>query len=706
MKRTRVALVVLLVLSIAAPLAAQSARDSARRLRTLFLQRDYETAVLEGRKLVATFPDASELAAWHVLNLARGGQEDQAVTLAQELTKKKPGDGWAWLALGGALNYQRERPADAIAAAEKALGFLPGHPDAVWLRAQTLANDEKRRDEAIAFVDKHRSSLKNPAEILATKGYVFYVKSSSAGTGEEMMKVSLATFEEARRIDPSNLSAWYLPGSYLNGLRRSDEAYPLLKKAVELAPGSTAVHQAYWNAVNGSREFGPERKLKEIDADVAAFLEANGNRPGALSAVASISRTMKWADRQRTVEERILKDFSDSPEAEWVLVYRWRELGRTKEGAASPEYRRILTDYVARPQHHHKGLLGEAYRDLFGVLQADPAVSEVELYRVAEGALKYETNNPHIVWVYTPLALAERKIRLTDAERIARDGIDVLRKKVESQRSFYKTQGEFERSLDSMTALGHDALGWVLFMAGRIEEAEKALLKSYDLNHASRTNLDHLGRFYESKNDLPRAEEYYVKGLGVQALGENPCEKSLRALYARRHGSMEGFDAYLAALRDAEREARRERVLAERLREPQAVPGFDLKGLDGKKVSLESLKGKVVVINYWGVWCGWCVYELPEYQKLFEKYANDPGVAILTIDNDANPDDVPLWMAQKKYTFPVLIDDGYVRRNGIQSFPTTWFLDPQGHKLFEKVGWSEKLLEEFSWRIEAIRGTK
>jgi len=111
-----------------------------------------------------------------------------------------------------------------------------------------------------------------------------------------------------------------------------------------------------------------------------------------------------------------------------------------------------------------------------------------------------------------------------------------------------------------------------------------------------------------------------------------------------------------------------------------------------------------VVINFWGIWCGWCVKELPDLQKLHEKYAADPDVAILTIDNDQNPSDVPPWMKQRGFTFPVLLDDGYVTKVGVHAFPTTWFLDREGRKVFEKVGWSEKLLEEFSWRVEATRG--
>jgi thiol-disulfide isomerase/thioredoxin/Flp pilus assembly protein TadD len=700
--------VIVSAIALVSSLSAQApaARQDTARLRTLFFQRNFEVGAIEGQKLAAAAPESTEPKAWLVLNLARSGKTDEAVALARELSAAAPKDPWATAALAAALHYQTGHTAEANELAQRSLDMQPDHPDLIWLRGQTMAADPKRRAEVIAFIDGQRSRLKNPAEILNTKGYTLYaIGTASQSRDDAKVSASFEVFAESRKIDPANVNAHYLPATYLSRLRRHDEAYPLLKTALTLAPASTEVHQALWTAVRGSQTLSAEQKQAEIAADIEAFLRDNDNRPGALLAVANAARESKLAELQRRAEEKILADFNDSREAEWVLTYRLRALERAGPDGDKAALRKLLTEYIARPRHHHTGLLGEAYRDLFQALREDSAVAGDELYRIVEGMLKYETMNPHIVWVQTPIALAERKTHLKDAERIARDGIEVLRKKVESQKSFYDGEGEYESAINSLTALGHDALGWVLFLAGRTDEAEKELLKSYELDHDSRENLHHLGRFYESTGDLARAEEYYVKGLAVQRPGTNPSEGSLKALYAKRNGSDAGFDGYLAKLKDADRVKRKEKILGERDANPSAVPAFALKSLHGTRVSLESLKGKIVVINFWGIWCGWCVKEMPDFQKLHENYKGDPDVAILTIDNDENPADVPPWMKQKNYTFAVLLDDGYVAQKAkVTSFPTTWFLDREGKKAFVKAGWSEKLVEEFTWRIEALRG--
>ena len=684
--------------------SAQSSNAvDAARLRALYFQRDYETAVIEGASSAAAASASQELKAWYVLSLVRRGREDEGVTMARRMVSGAPADGWSWLALAGTLNYQSSGSAEAVDAGARAFQLMPDHPDAVWIHAQTMSSDASRRAEAIAFIDSRVTRLENPAELLNTKAYVLYVQSGGRTRDEAKFTEALATFEKARQADPSNVNAHYQPATYLTGNRRNDDALPLIQKALAIAPGVTAVHQAYWSAVNGSQKLSRDDKSAMVQKDIDAFLAQHGSRPSVLFAVSSQLEEMKQADRQKALEEQILAKFPDSTESEWVVVGRWRAVQQTAEGRKSPEYRQLLSGYLARPKHHHMGLLGEAYRNYFNVLVEDPATTAAELKPVLDGMVTYETTNLHITQGTALVQLADRKLLLDEAERISRASPAAFKAKIESQRQFYETPGDYERSLNYQTAIGHDTLGWILFNQGRTADAEAELLRSYELNHESRGNLLHLGKLCEATGNITRAEQYYVKGMSVQAPGVNPCETALKALYEKRKGTLDGFDKYLVEIADVDRTRRKDKVLGERLGTPAAAPAFALKSLDGSRVSLDSLKGRIVVINFWGIWCGWCIQELPDYQKLHEKYKGDASVAILTIDNDRNPDDVAPWMAQKKYTFPVLFDDGYVARSGITAFPTTWFLDREGRRVFVKVGWSEKLLEEFSWRIEAIR---
>ena len=131
---------------------------------------------------------------------------------------------------------------------------------------------------------------------------------------------------------------------------------------------------------------------------------------------------------------------------------------------------------------------------------------------------------------------------------------------------------------------------------------------------------------------------------------------------------------------------------------------FAMATLEGDTIRSADLAGKVVVINFWGTWCGPCVVEMPGIQEFYDQYKDDPGVVVLTLSNDENIDVLRRFMEKEEYTFPVMLDDGYVEEVSVRAFPTTWFVSPDGIRAFEKRGWSDDLPQEFGWRVEALRG--
>ena len=715
-RRTLIAVPLLLVCLCEMSSGAQNTigggvSPASAKLRTMYFARDFEGGYVEAKKLAQQHPNAIDVKVWLIMNLSRNDKADEALELAEALKTANPNDGRCWFAFAGALHFHDERSKEALAASERMLSLLPGSDDAIWLRASIIRAQGKLED-ALAFIDHHLTKVKNPAELLVIKASALFSQYSSQrqNRDEAKLKASMDCFAEALKADPNNVNAMYLQASYLLNQRKSAEAYALLQQALVHAPDSSSIHAAYWRSINGLADLNGEAKQKQIEDDIAFLLKSRGSSIGTLLAVSNQYETLKLTDKKKEIDDRILQLEPISRQAEWVLIGRIRQVSgeiykdkEKKDPAKLAAYRKMLQEYVNRPRHFHKGLLGEVYRNLFNQLKEDPAVSTAELLRTAKGMIEYERMNVHTTYPAAAIALAERKTNFREAEAWAREGIVEAKKKVESQRQFYKTDDEYQKGLNWMTGMMYDALGWVFFNEGRQGEAEKELLQAHHLNAEDLNNLYHLGKFYQERDDYTKAEEYYIKGSLVATPGENKNTQALKALYELRNGNFEGYDKYLAKVGEIDISNRKVKALAERIKEPQPVNAFKLKSLDGTLVSSVDLTGKVVVANHWGIWCGPCVMEMPEFQKLHEKYKGTPDVVILSINNDQNPADVPKWMQTNKYNFNVLLDDGYLNKAGINAFPTTWFIDKLGRIAFVKVGWTQKLTEEFSWRIEALR---
>ena len=111
------------------------------------------------------------------------------------------------------------------------------------------------------------------------------------------------------------------------------------------------------------------------------------------------------------------------------------------------------------------------------------------------------------------------------------------------------------------------------------------------------------------------------------------------------------------------------------------APDFTLKDLNGKDVRLGDFRGKIVMINFWAIWCDPCVKELPAINAVFKEW-EDKGLVVLAIAVNKNEQlsSVELFIRQSKYTFPVLFDaQGQANsRYGVGTYPTTFFIDAEG----------------------------
>lgn len=122
------------------------------------------------------------------------------------------------------------------------------------------------------------------------------------------------------------------------------------------------------------------------------------------------------------------------------------------------------------------------------------------------------------------------------------------------------------------------------------------------------------------------------------------------------------------------------------------LPNIVLYDQYGKKHNIEEYKGKVVVINFWATWCGYCVEEMPEFEKVYKEFgSNKKDVIILGVAGpkskensnnvDVEKDKIISFLKKKNITYPTLMDEvgKSFDEYGVKYFPTTYVINKKGY---------------------------
>lgn len=138
------------------------------------------------------------------------------------------------------------------------------------------------------------------------------------------------------------------------------------------------------------------------------------------------------------------------------------------------------------------------------------------------------------------------------------------------------------------------------------------------------------------------------------------------------------------------------------------IPDFELATLTGDYLTAEELKGKVLLLDFWGTWCGPCRQAVPGLRLLSKRTKDDPFV-LLSISTDGDETTLRDFIAKNQMTWPQVWDKEhqFTSKCGIERFPTYVLVSPEGEIVHVVSGWSDAIERDLAARVySALRAAR
>ncbi|UEG51478.1 redoxin family protein [Mucilaginibacter daejeonensis] len=279
------------------------------------------------------------------------------------------------------------------------------------------------------------------------------------------------------------------------------------------------------------------------------------------------------------------------------------------------------------------------------------------------------------------------------------------------------TDGQWNKQINEKVVRYKTRLALILYRQDKYEEAEKLLKPLYierpsfnpDVYELYAKILSALG---DAKQSMSVINKVFDAGYRTEDLMQ-----TMKDNYVKIHGSENGYEIYLNDINKLIQVKIRERLRAEMTN--KQAPSFTLKDSNGNVVSLTSLKGKTIIIDFWATWCTPCKESFPASQRVVDRYKDDSTVQFMFIDTWENANNYKelamKYISDSKFNFDVYFDKQDPKTNKqnlvanafrVESIPTRIIIDKHGKICFTENGYSgstDQMAEDLTTMVELAK---
>lgn len=424
---------------------------------------------------------------------------------------------------------------------------------------------------------------------------------------------------------------------------------------------------------------------KILNADLArveAYLRDHPDHVEALYAQTAATARLGRLDEALALLERLIKTH---PESHWAgkalshVDYQIYKLpgGADKQRATERVRQQELELAKANPRD-------EVIRwQVAGVIAKNAHAPLSLVDEIANAWLQDVPNEPQAHLVKATIRL-DRKTELEQAQQCAAQAIEGLvhgkiRLTGDVSGQLQQLLLPFAYQTDAQIALLRGQHGRALASAAAAQSlAPSSTFEPYRLE----------GECWEALGNVRRSERAFARAL---QLGDSDAEGALRKLHARRTGAETGFAEHLRTLMGS---------TASSGDRPKA-PAFQVKSLDGTSFDLNSLKGKVAVINFWHLGCAPCIAEIPSLNEMVKRF-DGKNVVFLALTFDA-PEPLRPFLAKRAFDYVIIPKaSAAAAAFGVEVYPVHVVIDQQGRIAFRRTGGSATIGEQIGGVVEAL----